>query len=142
MVDVTCDSDGIIDRFVDLKDVKDVLELHDLTDEPYYLAIFLAGAYQEVMGSYHNLFGQPNEAQVVLSEGGRYHITKIIPGSTVGEMLQFARYDTGQSLENFRKLANRQVQSGSLDRDAAEAMTEEYAADVKLYTYLENGEAR
>ena len=69
MVDVTCDSDGIIDRFVDLKDVKDVLELHDLTDEPYYLAIFLAGAYQEVMGSYHNLFGHPNEAQIALAEG-------------------------------------------------------------------------
>ena len=66
MVDVTCDSDGRIDRFVDLRDVKETLEVHPFTGDSYYFAIFLVGAYQEVMGSYHNLFGLPTEAQVVI----------------------------------------------------------------------------
>src|SRR5204862_4694917 len=71
LVDVTCDSDGKVDRFVDLKDVKEVLELHPFRrDEPYYLALFLVGAYQEVMGSYHNLFGQTNEEQIVIDDDG------------------------------------------------------------------------
>ncbi len=80
LVDVTCDSDGKIDRFVDLKDVKQTLELHNWHESaPYYLGIFLVGAYQEVMGSHHNLFGHPNEAHIVIDNDGRFHVTKIIP---------------------------------------------------------------
>ncbi len=139
MVDVTCDSDGIIDKFVDLKDVKEVLELHDPGDKPYYLAIFLVGAYQEVMGSNHNLFGLPNEAHVVMAEEGRYHVTKIVPGNTVGDMIQFARYDKSAVAENFRKLAAQRVVSGDLDEAAAAQLVARYEADAGQYTYLENG---
>lgn len=104
LVDVTCDSDGKINHFVDLHDDKETLEVpYFRAGEPYYLAIFLVGAYQEVMGSFHNLFGLPNEAQVVLDEGGRYHVTKLVNGSRITDMLAFAKYDQNQLVETFRK---------------------------------------
>jgi arginine decarboxylase len=91
---VTCDSDSHVDKFADLKDIKKALEVHPLTaGKPYYLGLFLVGAYQEVMGSYHNLFGQPDEAQVVMGEGGSYHVTKVVTGSRVGDMEVSPTYD-------------------------------------------------
>lgn len=137
LVDVTCDSDGKIDRFVDLKDVKEVLELHPFKGEPYYLAIFLIGAYQEVMGSYHNLFGQTNEAQVVIDNDGRFHITKIVPGSQVADMLAFARYDRAQLQERFARRLDAQVEAGALARDVAARLASEYVAAANQQTYLE-----
>lgn len=137
LVDVTCDSDGKMDKFVDLKDVKDVLEIHHFKGQPYYLAMFLVGAYQEVMGSYHNLFGQPNEAHVVIDTDGRYHITKIVNGSRVSDMIAFARYDRTQVWENFRKLIEAQVRGGQLTREQAEDAIRQYQEDVNRYTYLE-----
>ncbi|MEX2287582.1 MAG: biosynthetic arginine decarboxylase [Planctomycetaceae bacterium] len=137
MVDVTCDSDGRIDHFVDLKDVKEVLELHPFNGQPYYLAIFLVGAYQEVMGSFHNLFGLPNEAHVVIDTDGRYHITKIVPGSRVGDMIAFARYDKTQAWEHFREFAKARITEGKLTPEAAQHVIEQYEADINRYTYLE-----
>ncbi len=137
IVDVTCDSDGRIDHFVDLKDVKEVLELHPFNGQPYYLAIFLVGAYQEVMGSFHNLFGLPNEAHVVIDTDGRYHITKIVPGSRVGDMIAFARYDKTQSWEHFREFAKARIADGTLTPEAAQGVIEQYEADINRYTYLE-----
>jgi len=138
LVDVTCDSDGKIDKFVDLKDVKETLELHNWKpDEDYYLGIFLTGAYQEVMGSHHNLFGNPNEAQVVIDNDGRYHVTKLISGSRVNEMLQFARYDKAQLLESFRKQLMSRVDAGALTREAADQLAAEYEAGAGKGTYLD-----
>ena len=138
LVDVTCDSDGKIDRFVDLKDVKETLELHDWKEgEDYYLGIFLTGAYQEVMGSHHNLFGNPNEAHVVIDNDGRYHITKLLPGSTINDMMQFARYDKSQLAESYRKQLMVQVESGKLAKDLADRLVAEYEAGAMRGTYLE-----
>jgi arginine decarboxylase len=138
LVDVTCDSDGKIDRFVDLKDVKQTLELHDWSeDQPYYLGIFLTGAYQEVMGSYHNLFGNPNEAHVVIDADGRYHVTKIVPGSTISDMLQFARYDRGQLVQSYRKQVQARVEAGALSQAEADELVAEYDAGADRSTYLE-----
>jgi arginine decarboxylase len=137
LVDMTCDSDGKIDKFVDLRDVKETLELPPFRGEPYYLAIFLVGAYQEVMGSYHNLFGQPNEAQVVIDTGGQFHVTKIVPGSRVGDMLNFARYDKNQTAQNFRKLVEARIETRALTREQADELVRQYEADVNRYTYLE-----
>jgi arginine decarboxylase len=136
-VDITCDSDGHIDKFVDLKDVKDVLELHPFTGEPYYIAIFLVGAYQEVMGSNHNLFGQTNEAHVIIDTEGRYHITRIVQGSRVGDMITFARYDRNQVWDNFQRQTRARVAAGLLTQEDAEALVREYESDINRYTYLE-----
>jgi len=138
LVDVTCDSDGKIDRFVDLKDVKETLELHNWkVGEDYYLGIFLTGAYQEVMGSHHNLFGNPNEAQVVIDTDGRYHITKLVTGSRIQEMLQFARYEKSQLVESFRKQLLAQVDAGALAKELVEPLVAEYEAGAQRSTYLE-----
>ena len=141
LVDVTCDSDGCIKKFVDLKDVKQVLELHDFNalkpNEPYYLAIFLVGAYQEVMGSFHNLFGLPNEAQIVIDADGRYHVTKLVPASKISDMLSFARYDKTQCVENFRRLLSSQINIGKLDASKASDAIQQYEAAVGGSTYLE-----
>ena len=137
LVDLTCDSDGIVDHFVDLKDVKQVLELHNYDQKPYYLGIFLTGAYQEVMGCYHNLFGIPNEAQVVVESAGRYHIKKIVPGSRIADMLNFARYDAPQAWEGLRQMLATRVAAGLLTAERAEQFCKQYEADVTRSTYLE-----
>src|SRR5215210_3487856 len=136
-VDITCDSDGHIDKFVDLKDVKEVLELHPFTGEPYYIAIFLVGAYQEVMGSYHNLFGQPNEAHVIIDTEGRYHIKKIVQGSRVGDMISFARYDRNQAWDNFARMTKGRVAAGLMTQEEADTLLKQYEGDISRYTYLE-----
>ncbi|MGH9762679.1 MAG: biosynthetic arginine decarboxylase, partial [Blastocatellia bacterium] len=136
-VDLTCDSDGIIDKFVDLKDVKEVLEIHPYTGEPYYIAILLIGAYQEVMGSFHNLFGMPNEAHVVIGDEGRYHIKKIVTGSRINDMISFARYDKNVAWENFRRMATARVQSGHMLEEEANVLVEQYENAINRSTYLE-----
>ena len=136
-VDITCDSDGHIDKFVDLKDVKDVLELHPFTGETYYIAIFLVGAYQEVMGSFHNLFGQPNEAHIVIDTDGRYHIKKVVHGNRISDMISYARYDRNQVLDNFQRMARARVANGQLSAEAAEDLIKQYESDSNRYTYLE-----
>ena len=136
-VDITCDSDGHIDKFVDLKDVKEVLELHPFNGDPYYIAIFLVGAYQEVMGNNHNLFGRPNEAHVVIDTDGQYHLKKIVQGSRVGDMLQAARYDKGQAWESMQRMINTRVNGGLLDAEEGESLMKQYEADINRYTYLE-----
>jgi arginine decarboxylase len=137
LVDLTCDSDGKIDHFVDLRDVKEVLELHPFRGTPYYLATFLIGAYQEVMGSYHNLFGQTNEAQVVIDSDGQFHVTKIVPGSSIADMLQFARYDPAQLQERFARRLSAKADAGSLSRDDAARLAAEFIAAASQHTYLE-----
>ncbi|MFM8223257.1 MAG: biosynthetic arginine decarboxylase [Planctomycetaceae bacterium] len=137
LVDVTCDSDGCIERFVDVKSVKQVLELHEYRGEPYYLGLFLVGAYQEVMGSFHNLFGIPHEAQVHVSPEGRVHVSRIIPGSRLGEMLQVAKFDPQSAQESFRRQVEREREAGRLTGERAEQLVADYAAALNHSTYLE-----
>jgi arginine decarboxylase len=137
LVDLTCDSDGHIDKFVDLKDVKEVLEIHPFTGEPYYMAIILVGAYQEVMGSFHNLFGNPDEAHIVIGDQGRYHIKKIVHGSRIGDMISYARYDRNVAWENFRRLAQARVAGGQMSDEESNTIVEQYENSINRYTYLE-----
>ncbi len=138
LVDITCDSDGVVDKFVDLHDVKEVLEVHDLKpNEPYYLALMLIGAYQEVMGNFHNLFGTTNEAHVHVSGEGDYHISRIIPGSQVGDMLSFAKYENDFLQDGFRTLLNRQIKKGKLTEEQADRLVEDYEGYYNGYTYLD-----
>jgi arginine decarboxylase len=90
------------------------------------------------MGSYHNLFGQPNEAQIEINSDGGYRIVKMKRGSNVGEMMQYAGYDTIVALEHVRDLADKQVEAGSLTSEDADRLVSIYAKEVGQYTYLEN----
>jgi arginine decarboxylase len=136
LCDITCDSDGVVDKFVDLHDVKQVLELHSLIeDEPYYIAFMLVGAYQEVMGNNHNLFGAPNEAHIHIDEDG-YLIKKVVRGTTVGEALYRARYERGQLHEGFRRLVAQRVKRGELSEAEGAEMVEFYESRINAYTYL------
>jgi arginine decarboxylase len=138
LVDVTCDSDGMIDKFVDLKDVKETLELHNWKDgEDYYLGIFLTGAYQEVMGSHHNLFGHPNEAHVVIDSDGGFHVERLVHGSRISDMLQFARYDQLQLAESFRQQLDARVATGVISAAVAGQLARQFEAGAARGTYLE-----
>ena len=90
--DITCDSDGKIDQFIDLRDVRNTLELHPFNGEPYYLGAFLLGAYQEILGDLHNLFGDTNAVHVSLDEDGEVDLDAVIKGDTVREVLAYVQY--------------------------------------------------
>ncbi|HYE64786.1 MAG TPA: biosynthetic arginine decarboxylase [Pyrinomonadaceae bacterium] len=136
LCDITCDSDGIVDKFVDLHDVKHVLELHSLqAGEPYYLAFMLVGAYQEVMGNNHNLFGAPHEAHIHIDEDG-YLIKKVIRGTTVGEAAERVRYERGLLHDGFRRQVAQRVKREELTEAEAAELTEFYESRFDAYTYL------
>jgi arginine decarboxylase len=138
LVDVTCDSDGKIDKFVDLRDVKETLELPQWKEnEDYFLGIFLVGAYQEVMGSYHNLFGLPNEAQIFIESDGRFHVAKIVAGSKIQDMVAFARYEAANLHEQFGRRVRALVQAGQTTDAAASDLIKQYEAAAQWTTYLD-----
>jgi arginine decarboxylase len=143
LCDITCDSDGVVDKFVDLHDVKQVLELHPLIEgEPYYLAFLLVGAYQEVMGNNHNLFGTPNEAHIHIDEDG-YLIKKVLRGMTVGEAVETARYEPGQLHDGFRRQVRQRIKQGVLTEAEGAELVEFYESRADAYTYLAvNGKER
>jgi len=136
LCDITCDSDGVVDKFVDLHDVKQVLELHKIDpDEPYYLAFLLVGAYQEVMGNNHNLFGAPNEAQIHIDEEG-YLIKKVIRGTTVGEAAGRARYERGLLHDGFRRQVTHRIKNGELTEAEGAELVNFYESRYDAYTYI------
>ncbi len=89
------------------------------------------------MGSNHNLFGRPNEAQVIIDTDGRYHIKKIVPGSRIGDMLTVARYDKAQAWESMQRMIDTRVAGGCLSEDEAGTLMKQYESDINRYTYLE-----
>lgn len=138
LVDVTCDSDGKIDKFVDLKDVKETLELPEWKEnEDYYLGLFLVGAYQEVMGSYHNLFGVPNEAQVIMEGADSFQIAKIVPGSRIRDMVSFAHYDLSSLHRQFELMVQKRIDDGSLETSSGKQILERYRQAADWNTYLD-----
>ena len=136
LCDITCDSDGIVDKFVDLHDIKPVLELHKLVrNEPYYLAMMLVGAYQEVMGNNHNLFGVPHEAHIFIGEDG-YIIKKVVYGATLGDAVASVRFEPGQLHDTFRRAVLQRVKEGSLTNAEGSKVIEFFENQVESYTYL------
>ncbi len=135
--DITCDSDGVIDRFAGGRKGKPSLELHPVReDEPYILGIFLTGAYQEILGDLHNLFGDTNAVHVRLTDGG-YEITDLVHGDTVTEVLNYVQFQASDLLAKFRrKVAN----AKELSRDEANRFIADYVAGLEGYTYLEGEE--
>lgn len=138
--DVTCDSDGKIDRFVGDKNGRPSLELHEFRDgEDYILGIFLTGAYQEILGDLHNLFGDTNAVHVRMNEHGGYDITDLVEGDTVTEVLNYVQFGASQLLATFRRKVN---SSKGLTRDEMNGFIADFVAGLEGYTYLEGEAAR
>ena len=132
--DVTCDSDGVIDRFTGGRKGKPSLELHPLMEEePYILGIFLTGAYQEILGDLHNLFGDTNAVHVRLTEQG-YEITDLVHGDTVTEVLNYVQFHASDLLAAFRRKVSN---AKELSRQDANSFIADYVAGLEGYTYLE-----
>jgi len=179
LADLTCDSDGKIDQFIDLRDVKSVLELHPLRDagdqgskgtkeqvsissplptpvrlsahveahsplptssnpsskEPYYLGLFLAGAYQEIMGSLHNLFGDINVVHIQLTPRG-YEIEQVVKGDTVTEVLSYVQYDAEDLVESIRRRTEHALQENRITLAESQRLLQNYERSLNSYTYL------
>jgi arginine decarboxylase len=132
--DVTCDSDGVIDRFTGGRKGKPSLELHPWReDEPYILGIFLTGAYQEILGDLHNLFGDTNAVHVRHRNGG-YDISDLVHGDTVTEVLTYVQFNSADLLATFRRKVSRAT---NLTRQEANSFIADYVAGLEGYTYLE-----
>jgi len=138
LCDITCDSDGHIDKFVDLRNVKQSLELHGVHSEPYYLAIFLVGAYQESLGMNHNLLGSVNEAHCLVDDAGKAHIDKVIRGETLEKVLGEAGYDTQELTDNFRNMTQDAEIQSRITKEEKDLFCRSYLNTLNSYTYLED----
>lgn len=136
LCDVTCDSDGSIDKFVDVRDTKESLELHSLNGSPYYVALLLVGAYQEAIGDLHNLFGAVNEANVVVDENGRFHFRKIVRGEVVRQVIGYMGYDVESLLQMLGNTVSRLRQEGRLKDEDEHELLANYSRLLDSYTYL------
>jgi arginine decarboxylase len=137
IADITCDSDGKIDRFIDLRDVKDVLALHALDDKPYYLGIFMVGAYQEILGDLHNLFGDTNAVHVSLDEDGNYRIDHVVEGDTVTDVLKYVQFGKQDLVRAVRRATELALKEGRMTMEEAARMVNAYQGGLEGYTYLE-----
>ncbi len=135
--DITCDSDGKIDQFIDLRDVRSTLELHPYTGQPYYLGAFLLGAYQEILGDLHNLFGDTNAVHVRLDENGEIVMDSVIKGDTVREVLAYVQYNADELLNQLRKDVERAVRANRLTVQESRQLLHFYESGLGGYTYLE-----
>jgi arginine decarboxylase len=144
LVDITCDSDGQVNKFIDLRDVRDTLPIHSLKangnglPEPYYLGFFLMGAYQDIMGDLHNLFGRVNEVHVFLDpdEPTGYYVEEIIEGSTIVQTLDSVQYDEKELKRQMKAQVDEAIKSDRLKPSEAMRLLDEYERGLKEYTYL------
>lgn len=138
LADMSCDSDGKIDRFVDLKDVKDFIPLHTRENKaPYYLAVFMVGAYQEILGDLHNLFGDTHAVHLDISETGELDILHVVQGDTVREVLSYVQYDTEDLVERWRKSIEKSLKEGTLSDEDSAKLQKRYREALNSYTYFE-----
>jgi arginine decarboxylase len=137
LADITCDSDGKIEKFIDRREVKDDLELHALNDDEYYLGIFLVGAYQEILGDLHNLFGDTHAVQVSLAPGGGYLIDRVVEGDTVTEVLNYVAFNKDDLIAKMRMKAELALRGGTITLDESRKILQVYEQGLAGYTYLE-----
>ena len=138
IADVTCDSDGKIDRFVDLRDIKKTLELHPIQHgDEYYLAAFLVGAYQETLGDLHNLFGDTHVVHIRLDDNGKWWINHVVDGDAVRDVLNYVQYDVEKLRQEIRRECERAVRDNRLSVAESQSMTKAYEGGLAGYTYLE-----
>jgi arginine decarboxylase len=135
--DITCDSDGKIEQFIDRRDVKRTLPLHSFNGEPYYLGAFLLGAYQEILGDMHNLFGDTNAVHVSMDEAGEVVLETVIKGDTVREVLDYVEYNVDSLMRQFRTSVELAVRESRIGYEEAGRFLRYYEDGIQGYTYLE-----
>jgi arginine decarboxylase len=140
--DITCDSDGKLDQFIDRRDVKRTLSLHPFTGEPYYLGVFLVGAYQEILGDLHNLFGDTHAVHVSLDASGNVMLESVIKGDTVREVLDYVEFDADILIRKVREAAEVAVRENRMDFEESGRLLRFYEDGLHGYTYLEDPNER
>ncbi len=144
LADITCDSDGQVNKFIDLRDVRDTLPVHKLNSngngqpEPYYIGFFLMGAYQDIMGDLHNLFGRVNEVHVFLEpdEPAGYYVEEIIEGNTIMQTLAAVQYDENELKRQMKAQMDEAIKSDRMKPSEAMRLLDDYERGLKAYTYL------
>lgn len=135
--DITCDSDGKIANFVTNRNISNILPVHALRkNEPYYLGVFLVGAYQEILGDMHNLFGDTNAAHITVKDG-KYHIDQIIDGETVEEVLEYVQYNPKKLVRQLEVWVTKSVKEGKISLEEGKEFLSNYRSGLYGYTYLE-----
>ena len=114
IVDITCDSDGCLEKFIDRKDVRTILDLHAPDGKPYFLGFFLVGAYQESLANEHNLFGATDEIEVTMNESGKWEISKVTEGDKVAELLETRNYVIKELTDSYERQLSEKVTSGNI----------------------------
>ncbi|MDP9034688.1 MAG: biosynthetic arginine decarboxylase [Myxococcota bacterium] len=141
LADLTCDSDGAIDHFIDREDVKKVLEVHPYRpEEPYFMGLFLNGAYQEILGDLHNLFGDTNAVHVRLGEQEGYHVAHVVKGDSVAEVLHYVQYSPEDMIERVRQQAEIALRSNQITLQQMRLLMRHYEESLGKYTYLSDDE--
>lgn len=137
IADLTCDSDGKVDHFIDVEDVKRVLPVHRWREgERYFMGIFLNGAYQEILGDLHNLFGDTNAVHVRLDGEGGYEVSHFVKGDTITQVLEYVEYEPGAMVERVRRQAERARRQGLITFDQVKLLMKHYEESLGSYTYL------
>lgn len=140
--DISCDSDGKVDQFIDRRDVKRTLPLHPFNGEPYYLGAFLIGAYQEILGDLHNLFGDTNAVHVSLNGNSEVILDRVIKGDTVREVLDYVQFNAESLLSQFRRDVETALREGRIGYEESGRLLRFYEDGLHGYTYLEDGHER
>ena len=139
IVDITCDSDGKVSKFTDLQDVRDTIPLHRIAPgEMYYLGVFMVGAYQDIMGDLHNLFGRVTEVHVFLDpdEESGWYIEEVIGGSTIGEVLSMTQWDKIELMRLLKAQVDDAIKTDRLKPNDAMRLLDDYERLLQEYTYL------
>lgn len=142
LADITCDSDGKVDCFIDRRDVKRTLELHEFKGSEYLLGVFLVGAYQEILGDLHNLLGDTNAVHVELDKAGEIHIEEVVRGDTVREVLQYVQFNADELLARMHKDVERAVREKTISVEESALLLRFYETGLSGYTYLEEPHQR
>ncbi|HPB26831.1 MAG TPA: biosynthetic arginine decarboxylase, partial [Acidobacteriota bacterium] len=138
LADITCDSDGKVDQFIDLRDVKSTIDLHELQpNQPYYLGAFLVGAYQEILGDLHNLFGDTHTVHVSVTGKNKYRIDKIVEGDTVRDVLAYMQYQKRDLMVMIRQAVEESIEKRRLSIKESARIQRFLEEGIEGYTYLE-----
>lgn len=136
IADLSCDSDGKIDHFVNRRGSSDYIKLHEYTGTPYYIGIFFVGAYQEILGALHNLFGDTNAVHVDIDEEGHWQIKNVIEGDTIREVLNYVQYNSQDLIERLRISIEKSLKCGRLSPAESAKLQKKFKEALESYTYL------